>query len=784
MLPKLLLHTICCLFLVVALPNNSNSIEPSSHSIARQWNDELLEAIRRDFARPTVHARNLFHVSIAMWDAWAAYDPLAKNYLHTEKADAPDIASARAETLSYATYRILSARFSGSPGATIALASFDARMSELGYDPDDTGTDGESPSALGNRIASTVLAFGAADGSNEENDFANQHYEPVNPALFPALPGNPSIEDPNRWQPLVLEFFVDQAGIPFPLGVPEFLSPEWGRVTPFALTETDRTIRYDGDFEYWLYHDPGAPPYLIEGDEGDEAYRSGFEQVLEWSALLDPADGVMIDIGPGARGNNALGTNDGQGRPMNPKTGLPYPENIVPAGDYYRVLAEFWADGPDSETPPGHWFTIANTVSDHPDLVKRLEGEGPVVDDLEWDVKLYLALAGAVHDSAVAAWGAKGWYDYLRPISAIRYMASNGQSSDPDLPSYHPDGIRLVPGRVELLTPESIAPGERHAHLAGRFGVNVGKVAARAWRGPRFIDDPETSTAGVGWILVENWWPYQRPTFVTPPFAGYVSGHSTFSRAAAEVMTQFTGDAYFPGGVGEFLAPRDEFLVFEDGPSVDVNLQWATYRDASDETSLSRIYGGIHPTADDIPGRLMGAVIGPDAFDLAREHWGPWQALDLDQVTISGGTRLFSQGTMRVGERGEKDAFDPADGVKLRVTATGEVVVETGIAACQTQAKKRYATRCSDASGDFVAWFDDRTATTAWPFRLITRMPASASPVEGPIIVEISSGDARRAGVASRCVARGDRLVCRPASQAARPEPKPRASKTGLASPN
>ena len=98
-----------------------------------------------------------------------------------------------------------------------------------------------------------------------------------------------------------------------------------------------------------------------------------------------------------------------------------------------------------------------------------------------------------------------------------------------------------------------------------------------------------------------------------------VSGHSTFSRAAAELLTAFTGDAYFPGGMGEFLAPQSEFLVFEDGPSEDVTLQWATYFDAADECSLSRIYGGIHPRADDIPGRLMGAKIGPNAFSKALQ---------------------------------------------------------------------------------------------------------------------------------------------------------------------
>ncbi len=407
------------------------------------------------------------------------------------------------------------------------------------------------------------------------------------------------------------------------------------------------------------------------GGVGDDDYRSGFEQVIEWSGHLDPTDGVMIDISPNARGNNTLGTNDGSGHVLNPATSQPYTPQIVPAGDYYRVLAEFWADGPDSETPPGHWFTIVNYVSDHPLLVKRIAGVGPLVDDLEWDVKLYLALAGAVHDSAVAAWGAKGWYDYIRPISAIRYMADHGQSSDPDLPFYHPRGMRLKPGVIEALTQETTAPGGRHAHLAGLQGRNLGKIAIWAWRGPDYISDPETTTADVGWILAENWWPYQRPTFVTPPFAGYVSGHSTFSRAAAEMMTLFTGDAFFPGGLGEFLAPHNEFLVFEDGPSVDVRLQWATYRDASDETSISRIYGGIHPTADDIPGRLMGGQIGKDAFLAASRHFGPWPTIEIDRVAVGRRQRkdlVYVEGSCQTGVFGEKDVLDLSPGARITLT--------------------------------------------------------------------------------------------------------------------
>ena len=150
---------------------------------------------------------------------------------------------------------------------------------------------------------------------------------------------------------------------------------------------------------------------------------------------------------------------------------------------------------------------------------------------------------------------------------------------------------------------------------------NLGKIAVKAWQGPDYIIDPETTTAGVGWILCGNWWPYQRPSFVTPPFAGYVSGHSVFSRAAAEVMTGLTGSEFFPGGMSGFLAPQNEFLVFEEGPSVDVVLQWATYQDAADETSLSRIYGGIHPNADDIPGRFMGFEIGHQAFNQALAYF-------------------------------------------------------------------------------------------------------------------------------------------------------------------
>ncbi len=74
----------------------------ASPSVARQWNEENLAAIRIDVPHPPVHARNLFHVAVAMYDAWAAYDSTAYGYLHHERATAPDLEAARAEAVSHA----------------------------------------------------------------------------------------------------------------------------------------------------------------------------------------------------------------------------------------------------------------------------------------------------------------------------------------------------------------------------------------------------------------------------------------------------------------------------------------------------------------------------------------------------------------------------------------------------------------------------------------------------------------------------------------------------------
>ena len=617
----------------------------SQQSVARQWNEVLLEAIRNDFARPTVHARNLFHISAAMYDAWAVYDETAETFFlgktlgsytySFQGIEAPsNVEAAQTEAMSFAAYRLLKHRFEISPGAEESLLRFDSLMIAMGNDMSITSTSYEdgSPAALGNYIAEQIIEFGYQDGSNEWFFYANLFYESQNDVMIPTLPGSQEMNDPNRWQPLAFDLFIDQAGFEIPGGSPDFLSPEWGFVIPFALSQYDLDVRERDGEEYWIYHDPGDPCYIQSDGSGNSSdYQWGNELVAIWSSHLDPSDGVMIDISPASIGNIAIqdypttleglrefynlheGGDPSRGHEINPITQLPYPSQVVPRGDYARVLAEFWADGPDSETPPGHWYTILNYVNDHELFEKRFKGQGEILGDLEWDVKAYFTLGGALHDAAITAWSIKGWYDYPRPISSIRYMADQGQSSDSELPNYAANGIPLHDGLVELVLEED--------PLFGDNDENIGKIKLMAWKGPEFISDPAGDAAGVDWILAENWWPYQRPTFVNPPFAGYISGHSTFSRAAAEVITLLTGDEFFPGGVGEFVAPKNEFLVFEEGPSVDITLQWATYRDAADQTSLSRIWGGIHPPVDDIPGRLIGEKIGIAAFDLANNYF-------------------------------------------------------------------------------------------------------------------------------------------------------------------
>jgi hypothetical protein len=222
---------------------------------------------------------------------------------------------------------------------------------------------------------------------------------------------------------------------------------------------------------------------------------------------------------------------------------------------------------------------------------------------------MYFALNAAVHDAACAAWALKRYYDGWRPIGVIRYLAGLGQSTDPTLPSFNTNGLPLITNLIELVTSASVDSG-RHP------GLTPGKLAVRAWPGPPV--DPEHDHSGIKWIHGESWSTYQRTNFVTPAFPGYVSGHSCFSRSAAEVLASFTGSPFFPGGLG---TQTNFVLSFEQGPSEPLTLQWATYFDASDEAGISRIWGGIHPPIDNLAGRRIGSQVGKAAWALARKYF-------------------------------------------------------------------------------------------------------------------------------------------------------------------
>jgi len=638
---------LCALFLSVF------SVESIAQelSVAMRWSEVQLSCIRKDAARPTIQARNLYHSAIVMYDAWAVYDDNSTTVLlgktlgnYTCDFDGiavpEDVQAAQEEAISYAMYRFLTNRYqpfaptpTGAPAnnwVTFMQGYVDGLMTQLGYDPLITSTDYSDgdPAKLGNYIAMKMQEYGLQDGANQANNYANLYYQTVNGNLFAELEGNPLQYDGNRWQPLALTTTLDQNGLPIPSGQPA-LSAEWGRVTPFALTPDMKTVLQRDGNDWDVYLDPGPPPFLdtttmVETQWDEDFFRWGYINVIIWHSFHDVADGVMKDISPNSIGNidvstfpetfqeykdfyNTLqGGDPGIGYDINPVTGQPYDLNMVPRADYSRVLSEYWADGPNSETPPGHWFKNINNIAQHPLFEKRWEGQGEILGDLEWDVRAYLALGGGIHDAAVACWGTKGYYDYTRPIMAIRYMIDHGQCSDMNLPNYDPAGIPLFPGYIEVI--------ETGDPLAGANDEHVGKIKLYTFRGPVAA----TGQDGVGWIRGENWWTFQRRTFVTPPFPGYYSGHSTYSRTAAELLTRISGSEYYPGGMGEFFAAQNLYLAASPGPSVDVTMQWARYADAADQCSLSRIYGGLHPPQDDIPGREVGLVVGPLAFDKAE----------------------------------------------------------------------------------------------------------------------------------------------------------------------
>lgn len=552
--------------------------EAALHDSAQAWVRLALEATRAETQGPTIEARKLWHLSAAMYDAWAAYDPIASGYFTGTrlKSEAPEATIENiAETLHHAVYPVLREGFrhlaEAPPGTEHyrAYAAFRAKMRAGGY-IDVTGAPVPSPAqALGARIAEAALRFCEGDGANEPGGYADTSgYIPANPTLHMDLPEADGVSV-HRWQPIQMP---DGA-------VQDFLTPHWRFVTPFSLPPYREGIPHVS---------PGGPDGY--GTQSENIFINENLELVIISASLDPERGRgrdLIDISPNARGNNPWLHGVDPGHDLNPATGQPYTPQFVQRGDFYRALAAF-LDGNRFNMPGPWWFELASDILSGTGTVDRRPANKLVPHDLAYDVKLYFTLGGALHDTAIAVWDVKRRYDTARPVTTIRWLGQR------NLLPLHPNVV------------EEIAPGDP---LAGAEGENVGRQKIQGWLGPY---------AGTGWMLPEDWRPYQDPDFITPPFPGYVSGHAAFGWAFKEVMESYTDDAFVPGGL---LAWAVDELPFDRPLSAPLRLEWATYRDIADDAGLGRRMCGVHPSTDTSAGGGIGQWCGWTALTEAEAHF-------------------------------------------------------------------------------------------------------------------------------------------------------------------
>jgi hypothetical protein len=311
------------------------------------------------------------------------------------------------------------------------------------------------------------------------------------------------LEDADHWQPLRTP--VPDGGLYGRFLVQSFTTPQWAFVTPFAM-------RSGSEFR------PQAPASYTRSRD---RYVRQAREILELSANLT---------------------------------------------DDQKMMVEYWADGPNSETPPGHWCLFAQFVSarDHHGL-----------DD---DVKMFFALTNALLDASIAAWDAKLAYDSVRPITAI------------------------------------------HLLFAGQ------KV--QAWGG-RF--------KGTQTIRGDQWQPYQPQVMaMTPAFPEFISGHSTFSAAAAEVLKEFTGSDAF-GASYSFQRGKSKF-EYGMTPRSDLTLSWPTFTAAAEQAGMSRRYCGIHFADGDLYGRETGRKVGRLAWRKAQDLING-KVSDLATKTLNGNAK-------------------------------------------------------------------------------------------------------------------------------------------------
>ena len=331
-------------------------------SVVLAWNEAAIEAVRhQDKPFPTVVSRSLFIVHQAMYEAYAAMDEQAVGELVpgflvalAEGLDDDDLA----EVVSQAAYQALVDQFHDYEDET---GAFTAVLAGLGYEPTPLGED--TPSQIGAYVASVVRQYRLGDGSEQ----ARLYHEPEGGEGYEQYEPGPDAGY-GSWEPLLVPTgaATDEDGVPIvdPFDATtfegqRFITAHWSRVEPYALTAADQFR-------------PGPPPY----PDLDEPYVDARgNETTSGEAFVDQMAEV-VELGAALT-------------------------------DEQKIIAEYWADGPHSESPPGHWNELAREVS--------IRDRHSLVDD----ILLFHALNAALLDAGIATWDAKRHYDSVRPVTAI-----------------------------------------------------------------------------------------------------------------------------------------------------------------------------------------------------------------------------------------------------------------------------------------------------------------------------------------------------------------------------
>jgi hypothetical protein len=391
-----------------------------------QWNEAVLQGVRDGTLGPPMVARALAIFHTCMYDAWAAYD---QNAIGTQLGDSLRTHPSRRtflnkqKAISFAAYRAAIDLF---PWDKANL--FDPLMASLGYDVNDTSTDTETPSGIGNVACAAVLAFRHNDGSNQLGSLTSSGiayadytgYQAKNPPS--TIPIDLStVLDPNSWQPLT--YFNGKNVV-----TQGFVGAQWYKVTPFAMTSPDEFL-----------------PFI--NSQGPALYGS-HEYVQESQELVNLSAGLT---------------------------------------DRQKMIAEYWANGPHSELPPGHWDLFAQYLSarDHHTL-----------DD---DVKMFFALTNAIFDAGIAAWDAKRAFDSVRPVTSIPYLF-HGQEmhcwGGPGQGTIRTDGSHWIPYQ-----PSTFPTPPFPEYISGHSTFSAaGAMILALWTGSEYFGASVTFAPGTSTI--------------------------------------------------------------------------------------------------------------------------------------------------------------------------------------------------------------------------------------------------------------------------------------------